>query len=52
MDKPIPDPTKLLSQWNEWERGETTPGRTLANLKTSGLGDLLASLAGEAGDQS
>lgn len=49
---PPPDPAKLLSQWMEWERGETTPGRTLANLKTGGLPDLLASLAGDSGDES
>jgi hypothetical protein len=35
-----PDPTKLLSQWMEWERGETTPGRVLANLKTGGMTEL------------
>ncbi|MDH4171296.1 MAG: hypothetical protein OEW42_17065 [Acidimicrobiia bacterium] len=52
MDKIEPDPAKLLSQWNEWERGETTPGRVLANLKTGGLPDLLATLAGAAADAS
>ena len=25
----------------EWERGEVSPGRTLASLKTAGLRDLL-----------
>ena len=25
----------------EWERGEATPGRVMANLKTAGLRDLL-----------
>ncbi len=49
MDKPPPDASKLLAFWNEWERGETPPGRTLANLKTHGLPELLASLAAEAG---
>lgn len=44
MDKPPPDVEKLLSYWNEWERGETTPGRTIANLKTAGLFDLLETL--------
>lgn len=52
MDTPPPDPAKLLSQWNEWERGETTPGRVLANLKTGGLPDLLEALAAEVGEDS
>ncbi len=45
MDRPPPDPAKLLEQWMEWERGETTPGRVMANLKTGGLRDLLEALA-------
>lgn len=28
----------------EWERGEATPGRTMANLKTGGLRQVLESL--------
>jgi hypothetical protein len=28
----------------EWERGDTTPGRVMANLKTGGLGDLLEAM--------
>ncbi|MGH9126726.1 MAG: hypothetical protein ACRDZ8_18650 [Acidimicrobiales bacterium] len=43
--RPAPDPAKLLSQWMEWERGEETPGRVMANLKTGGLRDLLEDLA-------
>ena len=27
VDRPPPDPAKLLAQWMEWERGEATPGR-------------------------
>ena len=46
MDKPPPDPAQLLADWNEWERGETPPGRVMANLKIHGLPDLLAQLAG------
>lgn len=41
VDAPIPDPAKLLSLWMEWERGDTPPGRVLANLKTAGLRELL-----------
>jgi hypothetical protein len=44
MDRPAPDPSKLLEQWMEWERGEATPGRVMANLKTAGLRDLLEEL--------
>ena len=42
-NRPAPDPEKLLAFWMEWERGETPPGRVLANLKTAGLADLLQS---------
>ena len=45
VDRPPPDPAKLLAEWMEWERGETTPGRVMANLKTGGLRDLLEGLA-------
>lgn len=44
MDKPVPDPEKLLAHWEEWERGDETPGRVLANLKTGGMPELLRSL--------
>jgi len=41
METPPPDPAKLLDAWMEWERGDATPGRVMANLKTGGLRDLL-----------
>lgn len=44
IDKPPPDPEKLLGQWMEWERGETPPGKVMSNLKTGGLRDLLEQL--------
>ena len=52
MDRPLPDPEKLLTSWMEWERGETPPGRVMSNLKTGGLRDLLEQLvqARAAGD--
>jgi hypothetical protein len=50
MDRPAPDPGKLLAQWMEWETGETTPGRVMANMKTGGLRDLLEALVAQ-GDQ-
>jgi hypothetical protein len=47
MERPRPEPAKLLAYWDEWERGETTPGRVMANLKTAGLPDLLRALIAE-----
>lgn len=44
MERPAPDPKKLLAYWMEWERGETPPGRVMANLKTAGLRELLEAL--------
>jgi hypothetical protein len=45
FERPAPDLAKLITAWEEWERGEQSPGRVLANLKTAGLGDVLAELA-------
>lgn len=42
------DPQKLLAFWMEWERGETPPGKTLANLKTEGMKEVLEHLASDA----
>jgi hypothetical protein len=47
MDRPPPDPEKLLAQWMEWEAGDVAPGRLVANLKTAGLPDLLRLLVDE-----
>lgn len=44
MDRPPPDPAKLLDAWMEWERGESTPGRVMSNLKTGGLREVLEQL--------
>jgi hypothetical protein len=45
FDTPAPDISKLLNAWEEWERGEQTPGKVLANLKTAGLDRVLRQLA-------
>jgi hypothetical protein len=45
MDELVPDPTKLLAYWMEWEKGETPPGRVMSNLKTHGLRELLEQMA-------
>ena len=34
----------------EWERGESTPGRVLADLKIAGLRDILDQLASSGDD--
>ncbi|MGI9033516.1 MAG: hypothetical protein ACR2HY_07520 [Acidimicrobiales bacterium] len=48
MDRPPPEPAKLLAAWLEWEKGETPPGRVLANLKTGGMRDVLEALVAQA----
>ena len=45
MEIPPPDAGKLLQSWMEWERGDVTPGRVMANLKTGGMRRLLEELA-------
>jgi hypothetical protein len=44
FEKPAPDLAKLVTAWDEWERGEESPGRVLANLKTAGLDEVLRQL--------
>jgi hypothetical protein len=44
FERPAPDLSKLLTAWEEFERGEQTPGKVLANLKTAGLPAVLAEL--------
>lgn len=51
MDRPPPDPTKLLDHWTEWEKGQETPGRVMANLKTAGMRELLQQLVAVQQDQ-
>ena len=44
FERPAPDLTKILSAWEEWEKGEETPGRVLTNMKTAGLAEVLREL--------
>jgi hypothetical protein len=37
FEAPAPDLSKLISAWEEWEAGEQSPGKVLANMKTAGL---------------
>jgi hypothetical protein len=48
MDRPPPDPRKLLDAWMDWESGEATPGRVMSQLKTGGLRVLLEAIVAEA----
>ena len=51
MEIPPPDPAKLLEHWMEWERGETTPGDLMKQLKIGGMRQILETLV-EGGDPS
>ncbi len=44
FEAPAPDLGKLVSAWEEWERGEQTPGKVLAAMKTAGLPQVLRQL--------
>jgi len=44
FDRPAPDLTKLLTAWEQWEKGEEMPGKVLANMKTAGLAEILREL--------
>lgn len=50
MDRPPPDPQKLLSFWMEWEKGDATPGTLMKNLKNGGMRDILEEMASAAAD--
>ena len=42
---PAPYLEKIRTAWETWERGEEQPGKTLANLKTAGLDEVISQLA-------
>jgi hypothetical protein len=44
FDVPPPDLAKLVAAWEEWERGEESPGKVLSRLKTAGLPAVLQQL--------
>lgn len=52
MDTLPLDPKRMLAHWMEWERGEESPGRVMANLKTDGLPALLQQLVEASGADS
>ena len=43
-DRPPPDPEKLLASWQQWERGDTSPGQVMSDLKHGGMAELLRAL--------
>lgn len=47
VQRPPGDPRELLRIWTEWERGETTPGKVLSDLKRAGMPELLEGLAAQ-----
>ncbi len=52
VDIPAPEPEALLKHWMEWEKGDTTPGEVLKNLKKSGMKETLTALVeGSAGSE-
>lgn len=44
FERPVPDLSKLLAAWEQFEAGEQQPGKVLANLKTAGLPAVLDEL--------
>ncbi len=44
FEKPAPDLSKIVAAWEEWEKGEETPGRVMADMKTAGLPEILQEL--------
>jgi hypothetical protein len=47
FERPAPDLQKLIVAWEQFEAGEESPGRVLANLKTAGLPAVLQQLVEE-----
>jgi hypothetical protein len=45
FEQPPPDLQKLIAAWEQFEAGEESPGRVLANLKIAGLGEVLQELS-------
>ncbi len=41
FEAPAPDLGKMITAWEDWERGDQSPGKVLASLKTAGLPQVL-----------
>jgi len=44
FDVPAPDLAKIIAAWDDWERGDESPGRVMATMKTAGLPQILRQL--------
>lgn len=44
FERPAPDLAKIIAAWDEWERGEQTPGKVLTSMKTAGLAEVFQQL--------
>jgi len=44
FERPAPDLAKMLSAWEEWEKGEQQPGKVLSELKTAGFPEVIREL--------
>lgn len=44
FEQPAPDLAKIVSAWEEWERGDETPGKVMADMKTAGLAEVFQQL--------
>jgi hypothetical protein len=47
FELPAPDLAKIIAALDEWENGDETAGRAMANMKTAGLPRVLAQLSAE-----
>ena len=41
FERPAADLNKIIAAWDEWERGEEAPGKTMTNMKKAGLAEIL-----------
>jgi len=44
FERPDADLAKIVQAWEEWERGEESPGRTMTTMKKAGLDQLFQEL--------
>lgn len=44
FERPDADLPKIIQAWEEWERGEESPGKAMTNMKKAGLDQLLVEL--------
>ena len=44
FERPEADLAKIVQAWDEWERGEESPGKALTNMKKAGLDQVLREL--------